>query len=175
MSGVIDLPSAFVKLDTLTAAGAASVEIPLEAYIAAGFKKIIVEAEGVKGSIDDVNLLIDVKSTGAYGAPDYYQSTNGANPPVWTYGAGGVVAMHSGAVAAANQLGRFTTEFAFPSAAAAAKDIVTRGCWYSGYSGIPVNRIDSTVVSIDANALTGLRYRMSGGTITGNFRIKGVK
>ncbi|HYD63326.1 MAG TPA: hypothetical protein VEC35_23420 [Noviherbaspirillum sp.] len=176
MSGVIDLASALVRLaPTLTAAGAASVDIAVADYIAAGYKKFIIEAKGVKGSVDDAQLSMYVKTGGAWGSPDYYLSSNGANPPVLTYGAGGVVAFHSGTAAAANQIAAFTTEFTAPNAAADAKIIQTRGAWYSGYSGIPVNKIDSTVLSIAATAITDIRFMMSPGTLTGKFDIFGVK
>jgi len=164
---------AIVYLSTVTASGAGSADI--ETTIDATYDHYIIDGINIGGSVSDVNLLVEFKISGSYVSPDYYQSTNGANPPVLTYGGGGIMAFHTGYAPSTSQRANFSANLFIPSSTTASQVFQANGSWYSGYSSIPVNKIDSTIITTGGSAITGVRFKMSSGTITGTFILYGVK
>lgn len=162
-----------IYLSTVTATSAGSADI--ETTINGTYDHYIIDGLNVGGSVSDVNLLVEFKISGSYITPDYYQSSNGANPPVLSYGGGGIVAFHTGYAPSTSQRANFTSDLFIPASTTASQVFQVRGSWNSGYASIPVNKIDSTIITIGGSAITGIRFKLSSGTITGTFILYGVK
>lgn len=164
-------PGALTYLSTVTANGSATADI--ETTLNSTYDAYLIEAVNVGGSVNDTNLTVYFKQSGTYTIAGYSVYLNGANPPAWATGTG-VIAIHSGAGGSASQRGQFTGVVFSPASTAEAKIATFRGGWYSGHSGYTLNAIDSYVCTSDTSAMTGIRFQMSSGNISGTFRLYGI-
>jgi hypothetical protein len=171
-------PSALVLLSTVTASGAATADI--ETTFDSTYDEYIITASGVVPSSDGISMTVQMKLGGAYdtGANYHYHSSklasNAATYAATQSDAASSISMN---VAQGNSAGRalsFTMRVHRPADTTVFKSIDWTGSTISN-TGLLGSLVGAGFNSGATTALTGIRIAPGSGTISGTFRLYGIK
>ena len=135
-----------------------------------------ITANNVGSDTSNINYFAKVEfdgSVGSYTAYDYVVYMNAASTPYYGYSGGTFFAINQNNTGSDAQRANFYMDI-FNPRSTNAKTLLAKGVGYSGYSSIPVNSIDSYLLSTSTTEQTGVQlYAGGSGTITGTFRLYG--
>lgn len=135
----------------------------------------MITATNVGGSTTNVSLQALAEfGAGSYTAYNYYNRMTAAATSTFSYGSGNVFVTNTNNTGSNAQRTNFVVEIYNPLSTNA-KIANFRGCSYSGFASVVVNWIMAALVSTDTSNQTGIRFSASAGTITGTFRLYGLK
>lgn len=172
MSGLVAVDSALVPLGSpVVASGAATVDIDLSAYAGGTYRRFVISATGITGSVGNAYMTADCKIGAGWLGGMYGTNLNGASPPAEEVSGNGIIVRHLSEVA--GQVANFDA-WVWASAADVAMMEVIGGS-YSGYSGYIMNAIRAHLSAPAGGQLKAVRFALSAGNISGTFSLYGVK
>tara|TARA_B100001057_G_C22545150_1_gene831235 strand:+ start:178 stop:747 length:570 start_codon:yes stop_codon:yes gene_type:complete len=127
----------------------------------------------VGGSVNGTSYKALYESGGSFSDFNYYARVNANNPPVFAYSSGNVFTINQNNSGSAAQKMNFTIDILNPLSTNA-KHALFNGCGYSGFSPIPVNKIDAVLQAYTTNDMTGIQIKPNSGTIHGTYRLYGL-
>tara|TARA_R100001460_G_scaffold29009_4_gene57784 strand:- start:257 stop:832 length:576 start_codon:yes stop_codon:yes gene_type:complete len=127
----------------------------------------------VGGSVNGTSYKALYESGGSFTDFNYYARVNATNPPVFAYGSGNAFTINQNNSGSDAQRMNFTITIYNPLSTNA-KHAVFNGSGYSGFSGIPVNKIDAVLQAYTTNDVTGIQIKPNSGTIQGTYRLYGL-
>lgn len=135
----------------------------------------MIAATNVGGNTTNVSLQAAAEfGAGSYSNYDYFNRMTAATTSTFSYGGTNVFVTATNNTASDAQRTNFIVEIYNPLSTNA-KIANFRGCSYSGSSTVVVNWIMAALVSVNTSNQTGIRFSASSGTLTGTFRLYGLK
>ena len=166
------VPGGWVYLSTVTASAAATADI--ETTFDSTYDNYVIVASGVfLGTTATVQARF--KISGTYATTNYFYSLL-SNATTTVTGAGNNVGNASGIQVSPNLTTSTTSNYTFifyvynPSSTT-----VNKNCSFTGYGATPGTQFTGGGLYGVPTALTGVRFLGSTGTITGTFRLYGIK
>lgn len=155
---------------TVNASAASTVDF--DGSITSTYDEYIIYAENVHNdSVSTVSLGCKIKYSAAWNDPSTSTHIT-ADPNTYLTTADGMIIYQMGTYTAADQTAGFVMTIFNPQSTTTARLITVLG---GGY-GITGSIIDTHIVDLGTpNPITGIRFLMSSGTMSGSFRLYGIK
>lgn len=127
----------------------------------------------VGGSVNGTSYKALYESGGSFSDFNYYLRLVPGNSTTFSYTSGNAFTNNQNNSGSAAQKMNFTIDILNPLSTNA-KHALFNGCGYSGFSPIPVNKIDAVLQAYTTNDMTGIQIKANSGTIHGTYRLYGL-